>query len=369
MADNIRVIVWMNMPSHHQSSFFKELSAQDIEFKVLYMGRVTSARKREGWVEPVLNPWEHYIDNLNLSELNKKYNLLSSIHIVPGWASFSLVKLLYFFIKNKACWIHWSERSMPGFRWYVTYPLKRIHSFLINKYALCAFAICENAKRDFIKKGIKEEKIEIMTYSIEPLSVSIYENKNAREFVENFDVSYLYVGRLSNKKGTDVLINAFAEAKKSAKNIGLMLVGYDLSKGGYDRLINKLGLPNSVVIMPAVPSSEVPSIIRQFDVIVMPSRYDGWGMLLSEAAVLNKALISNNNVGSAAHLIHSDNGYIVPSGDVHALTEAMLEYARNPEKIKQHGMQSHKYFDEITPQKNAAKLIGIIKKRLAKGCL
>jgi len=89
-------------------------------------------------------------------------------------------------------------------------------------------------------------------------------------------------------------------------------------------------------------------------VFVLPSRFDGWGMVLNEAASLGKALISTEKCGAAHHLIRQrENGFRIPAGDVEALSEAMIRYVIDPELVKRHGKRSTELFAECTPEENA----------------
>ncbi|MBD3724695.1 MAG: hypothetical protein IE891_07945, partial [Flavobacteriaceae bacterium] len=57
----------MNMPSHHQSAFFKALSAQkDVDLQVRYYEKVPEARKKLGWADDSYLPSnQKYIDSIN----------------------------------------------------------------------------------------------------------------------------------------------------------------------------------------------------------------------------------------------------------------------------------------------------------------
>jgi glycosyltransferase involved in cell wall biosynthesis len=92
-------------------------------------------------------------------------------------------------------------------------------------------------------------------------------------------------------------------------------------------------------------------------VLILPSRHDGWGFVLNEAASLGKALIASDGCGAAHHLIeHEVNGYRFPVGDRGALSLAMLAYCRNRGLERRHGAESLRIFEDFTPERNAQRL-------------
>jgi glycosyltransferase involved in cell wall biosynthesis len=93
------------------------------------------------------------------------------------------------------------------------------------------------------------------------------------------------------------------------------------------------------------------------DILVLPSRFDGWGMVLNEAASLGKALIATESCGAAHHLIDAErNGFRVRPGDVAGLADAMSRYCRDPDLARQHGAHSRRVFVQFTPACNAVRL-------------
>ena len=88
----------------------------------------------------------------------------------------------------------------------------------------------------------------------------------------------------------------------------------------------------------AVAPDMVGAEMRDCDVIVLPSRYDAWGVALVEGAQQGLAMIASDAVG-ASELI-GDNpkcGFVVKSCDAGALASAMLYYAQDPSMAGKHG--------------------------------
>jgi glycosyltransferase involved in cell wall biosynthesis len=98
-------------------------------------------------------------------------------------------------------------------------------------------------------------------------------------------------------------------------------------------------------------------VLQRCDVLVLPSRHDGWGVVLNEAASLGKALIASDACGGAHHLIVPQlNGFRFPSGDIAALAAAMQTYCADPALCARHGAESLRIFADFTPERNAQRL-------------
>jgi glycosyltransferase involved in cell wall biosynthesis len=162
-----------------------------------------------------------------------------------------------------------------------------------------------------------------------------------------------------------LLIKAFAKLKDS--NWCLVFVGKDQSAGIYKKLVHKLKLDSQVFFTGAVQIEAIGNYINYADVFVLPTRFDGWGVVLNEAASLAKPIISTEFCGAAWHLIEEGiNGYRVKPGSVNALKKAMNLYIENSGLIKTHGAKSTKIFEKFTPKNNAIRLVQAVNEFCAK---
>ncbi|WP_180160174.1 glycosyltransferase family 4 protein [Acinetobacter sp. YH12054] len=354
----MNLIIWMNQPSHHQSQFFDCLDNQFHGFKVFYYGTVSENRKEMGWDSDILlKSYEQYFDaeNQNIDlDFMKNY-----IHIIPGYGNPLLLKLRKLFSKNNVKWIHWSEKASQGWKWYASYPKKKLHAYYINKHALGALAIGEHAKQDFIKWGVDEEKIDLLPYSFNTIKV----NNPDKEIVEfkKDRKAFLFVGSLYPTKGIDLLLTAFAKKFKNHPDWCLVLVGNQRSGYNYKDLSIKLGIDKQVLFRGVIPAIDIHSAYSACDVFVLPSRYDGWGMVVNEALYCSLPVIASNAVGASLHLITSDNGYIFSSGDSNELAEYMGKY-QDKKLLNLHSKNSKKQFELFNSDVFSKKLFDIIKR-------
>ena len=68
---------------------------------------------------------------------------------------------------------------------------------------------------------------------------------------------------------------------------------------------------------------ELPDVYRDHDVLVAPSRYDGWGLIVPEGLAAGMPVIGTAAMGSARDLVSQDAGWVVAEDEIAPLAEAM----------------------------------------------
>lgn len=357
----LRLAIWTSIPTHHQSGFHQALRDAGVDLRVHYLQRVTPDRLRLGWDEPTRLPaGERYVEpdedlRATLGGLRDR------IHIVPGANSRTMLRLCTLLSFAGIPWLHWSEPGRPRARFGFKRLLRRAYAVVVNEFALGALANGELARQDFIEWGVDPARIRFLPYSIPGLVAA-----DAGASAEARGVRFMQVGVLCERKGTDLLLQAFAAVLRRAPQCTLTLVGYDATAGEYDRAAQRLGIADNVEFAGAVPAAKVAAMMARADVVVLASRFDGWGVALNEAASLGRALVSTRATGAAHHLIEpGHNGFVVPAADPAALAAALLRYAVEPALAAEHGARSRMIFQDFTPPANARRLQTAIDSLLA----
>jgi glycosyltransferase involved in cell wall biosynthesis len=134
-------------------------------------------------------------------------------------------------------------------------------------------------------------------------------------------VRYLFVGRLIERKGIDVLLDAFREVDG-----GELWIAGD---GPLRPLVQRAAADDAHVrLLGHVDGVQLERLYREADVLVLPSYYDVWGLVVNEAQVHGLPVIASDEVGAAADLVDDGvNGLVVPTGSSAALARAMNEIA------------------------------------------
>ena len=147
------------------------------------------------------------------------------------------------------------------------------------------------------------------------------------------------VKRLTPKYGIDILIRSFAKVKsildvespKIASKLRLLIVGDGSQKSKLKSLAHKLGLQNHAVFVGAVPHEEVPHYLNQMDIYVAVSRLDSesFGVAVLEASACGIPVVVSDIGGLPEVVQNGITGYVVPSEDPNATSEAIVKLIEN----------------------------------------
>jgi glycosyltransferase involved in cell wall biosynthesis len=133
---------------------------------------------------------------------------------------------------------------------------------------------------------------------------------------------------LIERKGVDLLIKAFVELTREFPRASLTLVGEGPLKLALQEQVPP-GNRHQVIFTGFKPVEELPNFFGDADVFVLPSRHDGWGVVVHQAAAAGLALVCSDTVGAAVDLIQAGkNGYIFPSNDSAQLFTCLETLAR-----------------------------------------
>ena len=140
---------------------------------------------------------------------------------------------------------------------------------------------------------------------------------------------FLTVGRLSRQKGQDLLLRALAEARAELPPVRLTLVGSGPDEADLRRLAGELGVADQVEFAGYATDPSVH--FRAADCFVLPSRWEGFGVVLVEALAFGLPLLAADcEFGPADVVTDPRIGDLVRADDVGALAEGLRRAARRP---------------------------------------
>lgn len=146
----------------------------------------------------------------------------------------------------------------------------------------------------------------------------------------------LFLGRLADKKGVNILINSFADLPKSTRNsVQLVIAGDGQQKAKLKKLASTLQLDN-VHFTGYVHGQTKNGLIALSTFVCLPSIIDSSGdseglpVVLLEALAFGKIIIASDATGAESILEHGKSGYIFPNNTSRALTEQLQHCVNVP---------------------------------------
>lgn len=148
---------------------------------------------------------------------------------------------------------------------------------------------------------------------------------------------FLFVGRLVEVKGIDLLLKAIDELNANLTH------DWEFWIIGRGPLQDKLAENKAIKYIDFIQPEELAEISKEGCVFVLPSTYEPWAVVVHEFGLASCPLIVSDAVGARSALVRSGyNGYVFPSGDHHSLYQAMRRIIETEEtELFEMGTRSH----------------------------
>lgn len=139
-----------------------------------------------------------------------------------------------------------------------------------------------------------------------------------------------YLGRLEEaQKGVSMLMHAYAQAVAAGIEQDLLIAGTGPDESTLRRLVNQRGLQDRVRFVGLVPLAERFAWLAKAQFVVMPSRYETFGMVAAESLAVGTPVVAFD-IDCLRSLVTNATGRRVPAFDVAALGRAIIELANTP---------------------------------------
>lgn len=170
-------------------------------------------------------------------------------------------------------------------------------------------------------------------------------------------VRFLYVGRFTRfTKGTDLLMKAVEELPASGWTLDLY--------GGYGDLAEEVAVwadqSSNVTAHGPHPASQLSELISQHDVVIVPSRFDGWNVTINEAITAARGVIATDQTVSSEVVRVSGAGTEVRARSSSAIGAAMGDVIRAPERVSIWSERAHSYRSQIDQEQVGSYLAEIL---------
>lgn len=212
---------------------------------------------------------------------------------------------------------------------------------LTNRYLVHLIMVNSRATRQTLLQGnpwLSPRKLRLIYNGIPDAPEEAMGKR--RQVLEEFglqDASPLLgiVGLLKERKGHEELFRALPEALAEFPQLALLVVGEGELRGRLEEWTRRLGITNKVVFTGF--RDDVSRLMGAMDLLILPSRNEGFGYVLAEAMSLGKPIVACR-ISSIPEVVQDGlTGLLVPPGDVAALRDAILELVRHPIRARKMG--------------------------------
>ena len=301
------------------------------------------------------------VNGINVTR-HKAYTVSGEAHYVlaPGMVQSFLSKKAdiihthsYGYFQNHAGWIRERFQSTP---WVITphfHPswsmwggvkrktLREFYDTVIGKGTMESadlITCVSKHERDMLVSeiGISEDNIKIIYNGINWNDWQILPDKNIfrKQYPDISDKFVLFAGRLATNKGLSDLISAMDLVNQ--KSVDLVITGADMGLG---KQLEKEALEKGVRMhrLGHIDDETYRSVLAAAEMLVLPSEYEAFGIVLLEAAAAETAVIGTNVGGIPEAMSPGNNGLIVEYNDVDNLSKSIATLLDDAKLCKEMG--------------------------------
>lgn len=354
--------VWMNFPSFYQLDLFQALlDTGQVELQVIFAHSVTQERLKLGW-EADYDPQKYIFLNERAPVPNAvrlAWAQRRRLHIVNGiWAEPAFAAALGVLRASGSRFAVYAESPGPragntAFKSRLKQAVKQqFGGWVAHTRRASLLAISHFSREFYVALGFDAERVYDFGYF-----EAAYHGPLVTHKQEKPDIELIFVGAFIERKGVDVLLNAALPLLTGYPYLSLTLVGDGPERPNLEQRVRDSGCANRVHFAGVLPSSQVRARIAQADALVLPSRWDGWGMVVNEALSVGVPAIVSDSCGSADLLQHGVNGYVFRSEDVDDLRNCLRRFMARPEERARLGSAAFKTGEAISTQVVACYLV------------
>jgi len=161
----------------------------------------------------------------------------------------------------------------------------------------------------------------------------VIKERHYRHLDKDSVLKLLFVGELSQRKG---LADLFTVVGRLGSKVTLTVVGRKTT-ARCEALEKQLALHRWV---PGIPHEEVLRLMAEHDVLVFPSLFEGFGLVITEAMSQGTPVITTERTAGPDLITHGHDGWIIEAGSIAALQNSIEELLLHPDLVGKAGRQA-----------------------------
>ncbi len=263
--------------------------------------------------------------------LSKLIRTWQPTHIVSALSDIGFLTYLAIRLsRQKVFWVHGVHgthhliTAPPTFIGRIRFELNNLFASIVYKKADKVIAVSNGVKQDILEK-FKCPENKVLTIYNPVLDTKQCLPKTIKTSLNHKSPKIIALGRLTRQKGFDILIQAM---QKVPQPWHLEIWGDGEEKHNLQSLINSLGLQQYIELKGN--TNRPLSILRQADLFVLSSRFEGLPTVLIEALFCQCNIIATDCPHGAAEILEDGRwGILVQNENIEALTHAIIEKLNN----------------------------------------
>ncbi|MEM3594819.1 MAG: glycosyltransferase, partial [Candidatus Jordarchaeaceae archaeon] len=117
-------------------------------------------------------------------------------------------------------------------------------------------------------------------------------------------------------------------------------------RASIQKLVEKLGLGRDTIFMGHVPHKDIPKVYKMADVVVLPSKMEGFGLSITEAMASERPVVAYNVGGVGVQIENGRSGFLVEKGNINELAAKTCELLSDKELKRKMGERARQIVEE-----------------------
>jgi glycosyltransferase involved in cell wall biosynthesis len=340
----MNIFFWQSNISPHQMPYITELVKMGNNV-TLIVPKVYQIKSREdiGWTTPDTTG-VNLIVNPDLREIEEIFDAEGLKHSIHCFSGIDFHKMVFngfkTSLKKDVFRVLLVEGpNLKGCRFLIRWIYAKFKYHKYKRKIHLVMAIGSNAATYYRFIGVSEDRIKPFLYCVEDTRSDKVPNVNK-------DFRVLYLGGLLKIKGLDLLLKAYKGLNQN--KFYLDIYGSGPLEVKLKNRVLRHGL-DKVRFKGVIQHSQVKVVLSNYDLLILPSRKDGWGAVVNEALMAGTPVLCSDNCGAKQLIENELIGSIFESGNVRDLKKKMLQrFLRGPiqigdrQKIMEFAKQIHK---------------------------
>lgn len=318
-----QVVLWCEQVNLHYAAWLRAFAEMNMcSVKVIASTPITRERELLGWTAPRITPAQVVIANSPTCVDDALADCdANAVHIVEGirgsWIARQALKRLVasanrIGVISEGC-------DSRGIRGAARRALYKIHIWRLREKIDFVLAMGEAGVKWYSSCGVPPNRVFPFIYTAETPVASV---PSKRTGATNGVVRIVYLGRCVEGKGIQDLLDALNDL--GSDKVSLTVIGDGDLRSSLEATVSRSPiLRGRVEFKGVLQYQEAVAAISDFDILVLPSHRDGWGVVVNEALMQGVPVICSDMCGSKDLLAESWRGGVFRSGCTQSLSKEL----------------------------------------------
>ncbi len=315
-----KAVLVTSFPSPYMIELVDQINLnQEWRLDVIYLHK---ASKNRQWKTDLIKHEHVFFDEIGSKELSNFIDQFDLVVIGSFWGK-CISETLLICRARKIPFVLWVERPGTIYRNYLFDLLRKL--ILQKRFAEISaiWGIGDWAVSEYKKYFSNLKNFSNLPYAQNLKPYLKIKRKKILQVNSQRPLNFLFSGSLIKRKGVHLLVPAFIKLIKEGYPVTLTLMGFGQLESELRKIVAKKNIKN-IKFLGFVEWKDLPRVYEAHDVLIAPSIYDGWGLVIVEGLASGMPVIASNMMGSSLNLINENlNGWIVEHNNIDALSDAI----------------------------------------------